>query len=398
MVNNILLENASAWNKVKTGMLSDIKQPSRRRITETVLENARRNVLFEQASFGATSASNVAIINKVMMPLIKRVMPTVMAHELVGVQPLSGPAGIITTMRVRYATTSPVAGNGIVAGQEALSPYLTGAWYSGNEDVANPGAADTAVLEGVGGNDINIEFVKQEVRAGSRRLKARFTLESMQDAQSQYGSNLEEELTNALAQQIVVDIDQEILGKLRAIAGVQRSTYDQGKVSGVGNNVVDEHASLAVLINKESNDIARRIRTASANWVVVSHTILSLLQSACASQFARTTEGQFEAPTNNKFVGTLNSSLKTYVNTYATDDDILIGYKGSDEISAAAYYCPYIPVMSSGTILDPQTLEHVLALVTRYGFVAMTNPANGLGNAADYLSRIKVVSESLRFI
>jgi hypothetical protein len=392
---NILLENAAAWGKMKKGLVSDIKSASRRAITETVLENARRAVLQEHATMGATQASNVAIINKVMMPLIKRVMPTVMAHELVGVQPLTGPSGLITTMRVRYATTSPVDGTGIIAGQEALSPYLVGAWYSGNEDMVNPGAADTAVMEGFGGNDVNIEFVKQDVKAGTRRLKARFTLEAMQDAQSQYGANVEQELTSVLAQQIVVDIDQEILAKLFAIAGVARDTYDQAKVSGVATSVVDEHAALAVLINRYSNDIARRIRTASANWLVVSHTVLSLLQSACASQFARTTEGSFEAPTNNKYVGTLNSTLKTYVNTYATDNTILIGYKGSDEVSAAAYYCPYIPVMSSGTLVDPNTFENVMGLVTRYGFVAMTNPANGLGNAADYLAKIAV--KNLRF-
>lgn len=395
---NILLENASAWGKVKRGLVSDIKSASKKRITETVLENARRHVLNEHATLGATQASNVAIINKVMMPLIKRVMPTVMAHELVGVQPLTGPSGLITTMRVRYATTSPYTAEGIIAGQEALSPYLTGAWYSGNEDINNPGAADTAILEGVGGNEVNIEFVKQDVKAGTRRLKARFTLEAMQDAQSQYGANVEEELTSVLAQQIVVDIDQEILAKLRAIAGVERNTFDMNLVSGVGTSVVDEHAALAVLINKESNDIARRTRQSSANWMVISHSVLSLLQSAGASQFARTTDAELEAPTNNKYVGTLNGAIKAYVNTYATDDDVLIGYKGSDEISAAAYYCPYIPVMSSGTITDPQTFEHVMALMTRYGFVAMTNPANGLGNAADYLARIKVVKESLRFI
>ena len=130
-----------------------------------------------------------------------------------------------------------------------MSPYLVGAWYSGNEDPENPGAADTAILEGVGGNDINIEFVKEDVKAGTRRLKARFTLESMQDAQSQYGANVEQELTTALAQQIVLDIDQEILGKLRAIAGLPVATYDQDSVSGVAASVVDEHAALAVLIN-----------------------------------------------------------------------------------------------------------------------------------------------------
>lgn len=393
---NLLLENGIAWNKMKQGLVSDIRSASRKAITETVLENSRREILREHATQGATMASNVAIINKVMMPLIKRVMPTVMAHELVGVQPLTGPSGLITTMRIRYATTSPVSGDGIIAGQEAMSPFLVGAWYSGNEDMENPAAADTAVLEGVGGNDISIEFVKQDVKAGSRKLKARFTLEAMQDAESQYGANVEQELTSALAQQIVLDIDQEILARLRTIAGLSVATYDQNRISGVATSVVDEHAALAVMINRYSNEIARKIRKASANWAVVSHEVLSVLQSATASQFVRTTEGTFEAPTNNKYVGTLNGTLKVYVNTYATDNDILIGYKGSDEIDAAAYYCPYVPVMSSGTILDPDTFEHVMALSTRYGFFALTNPANSLGNAGDYLARIKV--SNLRFI
>ena len=393
---NLLLENAVAWNKMRKGLVSDIKSASKRSITETVLENSRREFLKEHATQGATAAANVAIINKVMMPLIKRVMPTVMAHELVGVQPLTGPSGTITTMRIRYATTSPADGTGIIAGQEALSPFLVGAWYSGNEEIANPGAADTAILEGVGGNDISIEFVKEDVKAGSRKLKARFTLEAMQDAESQYGANVEQELTSALAQQIVLDIDQEILTKLRSIAGLAVATYDQNKVSGVATSVADEHAALAIMINRYSNEIARKIRKSSANWTVVSHEVLSVLQSAGASQFVRSTEGTFEAPTNNKYIGTLNGTLKVYVNTYATDNDILIGYKGSDEIDAAAYYCPYIPVMCSGTILDPNTFEHVMAMSTRYGFFALTNPANSLGNAADYLARIKVAN--LRFI
>lgn len=393
---NILLENAIAWNKMKSGLVSDIKSPTKKAITETVLENSRRAILKEHATGGSTVAANVAIINKVMMPLIKRVMPTVMAHELVGVQPLTGPSGLITTMRIRYATTSPVDGKGIIAGQEAMSPFLVGAWYSGNEDMENPGAADTAVLEGTGGNDISIEFVKEDVKAGSRKLKARFTLEAMQDAESQYGANIEQELTTALAQQIVLDIDQEILGKLRSLAGLPVAIYDQNKISGVATSVVDEHAALAVMINKHSNEIARKIRKSAANWGVVSHTVLSVLQSATGSQFVRTTEGTFEAPTNNKMLGTLNGTMKIYVNTYATDDDILIGYKGSDEIDAAAYYCPYIPVMCSGTMLDPNTFEHVMGMTTRYGFLALNNPANSLGNAGDYLARIKVAN--LRFM
>ena len=396
MVKNMLLENQAAWAKMSSQMVSDIKNPSKARITKICLENARREYLKETALSGTTS-SNIAIINKVMMPLIKRVMPTIMAHELVGVQPLQGPTGLISTMKFKYNTTSPKDGSGIVNGQEALSPFLLGAWYSGNEDVQNPDAAHTATLEGVRGNAMSVSIEKEMVEAKTRRLSAQFSIEAFQDAQSQYGVNLENELTTALANEITVEIDQDILGKLFAIAGLPVDTYDQNKTSGVSVSVVDEHAALAVMINRYANMIAKKIKKGAANWAVVSNSVLSVLQSAGASQFARTTEGTFEAPTNNKFVGTLNGQMKVYVNTYAEDDsDILIGYKGSDEIDAAAYFCPYVPVQSTGVIVDPATFLNVMGLMTRYGFKALTNPASSFGNAGDFLARIAVAN--LRYL
>jgi hypothetical protein len=113
--------------------------------------------------------------------------------------------------------------------------------------------------------------------------------------------------------------------------------------------------------------------------------------------FARTTEGTFEAPTNTKLVGTLNNAMKVYVNTYATSDDVLIGYKGSSESDAAAFYCPYIPLMSSGVVLDPTTFEPVVSFMTRYGYVELTNVASSLGNAADYLGKVGVNTANLSF-
>ena len=126
-------------------------------------------------------------------------------------------------------------------------------------------------------------------------------------------------------------------------------------------------------------------------------TTLTLLQSATTSAFARTTEGTFEAPTNTKFVGTLNSAMKVYVNTYAENDNVLVGYKGGSESDAAAFYCPYIPLMSSGVVLDPSTFEPVVSFMTRYGYVELTNTASSLGNAADYLATVAVTSANLRF-
>jgi hypothetical protein len=143
--------------------------------------------------------------------------------------------------------------------------------------------------------------------------------------------------------------------------------------------------------------IAQRTRRGAGNYTVVSPTVLTLLQSATTSAFARTTEGTFEAPTNTKFVGTLNSAMRVYVNGYATDDNVLVGYKGSSESDAPAFYCPYIPLMSSGVVLDPSTFEPVVSFMTRYGYVELTNTASSLGNAADYLGLVNVTSANLRF-
>jgi hypothetical protein len=201
-----------------------------------------------------------------------------------------------------------------------------------------------------------------------------------------------------LAQEITAEIDQEILASLLSLAGATAvETFDQNAVSGTATFVGDEHAALAVQINRVSNLIAQRTRRGAGNWAVVSPYALTILQSATTSAFARTTEGTFEAPTNTKLVGTLNSAMKVYVNTYATDTtDILIGYKGSSESDAAAFYCPYIPLMSSGVVLDPSTFEPVVSFMTRYGYVELTNTASSLGNAADYLGRIAIQNVSFK--
>lgn len=392
---NMILESTAAWNKMSNELVKDIKSASKARITKICLENARKEYLKETALNG-TTASNIAIINKLMMPMIKRVMPTVIAHELVGVQPLTGPSGLISTMKFKYDSTSPADGTGIVRGQEALSPFLLGAWYSGNEDVAAPDAADTANLEGVQGNRMSVSIEKEVVEAKTRRLSATFSIEAFQDAQSQYGVNIENELTNALANEVTVEIDQDILGKLNALAGLPVDTFDQNKTSGVAVSIVDEHAALAVMMNRYANSIARKIKKGAANWAVVSNSVLSVLQAAGASQFARTTEGTFEAPTNTKFVGTLNGQMKIYTNNYAEDDaDILMGYKGSDEIDACGYFAPYIPCQTTNVIVDPNTFLNVMGIMTRYGWKALDNPATSLGNAGDYLCKIAV--KNLRF-
>ena len=379
----------SRWSETKEALLEGL-QGTKRSVMSATLENTRK-YLSESATAGATSAGNVATLNRVILPVIRRVMPTVIANELVGVQPMTGPVGQIHTLRVRYADSfNSTSGTDTTAGEEALSPFKIAEGYSG---AADDKAASTAALEGQAGNRLSIQILKQTVEAKTRKLSARWTFESAQDAQAQQGVDVEAEIMAALAQEITAEIDQEIIASLVTLAGSTNTVaYDQATVSGTATFVGDEHAALAVAINKVSNVIAQRTRRGAGNWAVVSPTALTILQSATTSAFARTTEGTFEAPTNTKMVGTLNNAMKVYVNTYATSDTVLVGYKGSSESDAAAFYCPYIPLMSSGVVLDPSTFEPVVSFMTRYGYVELTNAASSLGNAADYLGTVSIAN------
>ena len=380
------MENWGATKEALTDGLSGTKK----QVMESVLENTKRYIA-ESATAGATQAGNIATLNKVILPVIRRVMPTVIANEIVGVQPMTGPVGQIHTLRVRYAETFDSA----TAGDEALSPFAIATGYSGN---ATTNRADaTASQEGLPGKKMSIQVLKQTVEAKTRKLSARWTFEAAQDAQSQHGIDVEAEIMAALAQEITAEIDQEVLASLNTLAGTGTDTYNQAAVSGTATFVGDEHAALAVLVNRAANRIAQRTRRGAGNWAVVSPAILTVLQSATTSAFARTTEGTFEAPTNTKMVGTLNNAMKIYVNTYASDDDVLVGYKGSSESDAAAFYCPYIPLMSSGVVLDPSTFEPTVSFMTRYGYVELSNTASSLGNAADYLEKVEVTANNLSF-
>ena len=385
----------SRWGETKEALLEGL-QGSKRTSMGVILENTRK-MLAENASGGATQAGNVATLNRVILPVIRRVMPTVIANEIIGVQPMTGPVAQIHTLRVRYAdnmTDGSSYGTSTTAGDEALSPFKIASAYSGSTSTGQ--ATSTAALEGVAGNKINVQILKQVVEAKTRKLSARWTFEAAQDAQSMHGLDVEAEIMAALAQEITVEIDQEILGSLRALAATAY-TYDQSAVSGTATFVGDEHAALAILVNRTANLIAQRTRRGAGNWAVVSPASLTVLQSATTSAFARTTEGTFEAPTNTKFVGTLNGAMKVYVDGYANDSAaVLVGYKGSSEADAAAFYCPYIPLMSSGVVLDPSTFEPVVSFMTRYGYVELTNTSSSLGNAGDYVGEIAVSNLSFQ--
>ena len=389
------------WGETKQALLEGLTG-NKKTTMSMVLENTKK-YLIENASAGATAAGNVATLNRVILPVIRRVMPTVIANELVGVQPMTGPVAQIHTLRVRYADGFTSTGSGQFAtganiGDEALSPFKIASGYSGSASGVNGTglAGTTGSLEGTPGRRLNVQILKQPVEAKTRKLSARWTFEAAQDAQAMHGLDIEAEIMAALAQEITAEIDQEILLSLRTLAATEY-TYNQATVSGTATFVGDEHAALAIQINRVSNLIAQRTRRGAGNWAVVSNQALTILQSATTSAFARTTEGTFEAPTNTKFVGTLNGAMRVFVDSYAADTTpVLVGYKGTSEADAASFYCPYIPLMSSGVVLDPSTFEPVVSFMTRYGYVELTNTASSLGNAGDYVGEIAVANLSFQ--
>ena len=231
------------WGETKDALLEGL-QGTKRSTMSVVLENTK-GALLNEATAGATQAGNVATLNRVILPVIRRVMPTVIANEIVGVQPLTSPVSQIHTLRVRYADTvaGDAAADGASAGEEALSPFKVATAYSGTSAGK---ASPTATAEGVAGNRINVQIMKQTVEAKSRKLSARWTFEAAQDAQAMHGVDVEAEIMAALAQEITVEIDQEILGSLRSLASTGFS-YDQAAVSGTATFVGDEHAALAVI-------------------------------------------------------------------------------------------------------------------------------------------------------
>jgi len=386
----------SRWDETKEALLEGLNG-ARRSTMGVVLENTKKQLISETATAGATASGNIATLNRVILPVIRRVMPTVIANELVGVQPMTGPVGQIHTLRVRYAqalTDSSAAATSVTAGEEALSPFKIAQAYStvakATSTASSYTGANTPVLEGDGGKSISVQILKQAVEAKTRKLQARWTFEAAQDAQSMHGIDVEAEIMAALAQEITAEIDQEILLSLRTLAATE-FTYNQATVSGTATFVGDEHAALAVLINRTANLIAQRTRRGAGNYAVVSPAALTVLQIATTSAFARTTEGTFEAPTNTKFVGTLNGTMRVFCDSYAADTTaVLVGYKGSSETDAPAFYCPYVPLMSSGVVLDPSSFEPVVSFMTRYGYIELTNTASSFGNAGDYVGEIAV--------
>jgi hypothetical protein len=426
------------WSEAKEVLLTGLSG-DKRRIVDTVLENQRQYALNESAVGGSTQAQDIAGFRNILIPMIRRIIPGTIATELVGVQPMKAPVGIVYSMRYKYNETIPAPGT-VTAGEEMFgNAEPVRRYYAGATDGvvppgasgydADPGQADIAgvpsgdgwganpgfsaldgctvggsggLIEGSGGRKVSLEVVSQAIEAKSRKLQTSWTIEAMQDMNSQHGMNIETEMTSGMSAEIVQEIDNEVITDLLALAGTVANW--NGALPGAPGYYTptfagDRFAQLGILINAVANEIARKTRRGAANYIVVSPMIVSVLQSAAKSVWAPAVEGSFKGPNNTMLVGTLNGSIKVYSYLWnqvsgtdlggSGDDEILVGYKGGNgEQDAGYFYCPYIPLMSTGVVMHPVTFQPTMSLMTRYGKTQFTNTATSLGNSADYYGKI----------
>jgi hypothetical protein len=413
-----LIEN---WQETKEGLLEGLTG-SKRSIVATLMENQKK--LLETAPANAVQSADVATFQRIMIPMIRRIIPGTIGGELVGVQPMTGPTGLIYSLRFAFAEPVDAPGtlHDIAPGDEAFiyngkmkrfystaNVGTTGYPPSLTANTSDGFGARTEDYEGYGGRSMRLSVLKQSVTVGSRKLQARWTMEAAQDMSVTHGIDIESELTAALAATIAHEIDNEILTDLLALASTV-ATYDfAAPAQGYSPNYIgDRYAELGILVNKMANEIGARTKRGPGNWLVGGHLITSLLQSASRSVFAPAVQGNFEAPTGNRLVGTLNGSMRVYTYNWGLNDnydiaggansaagsageDILIGYKGgTSELDAGYFYCPYVPLQSTGVVMDANTFMPAVSLSTRYGKATFTNAQTSFGNSSDYYSRILV--------
>ena len=334
------------------------------------------------------------------MPLIRRVAPSLVAMELIGTQPLSGPVGVVFSQRVRYAqdlsATGGPAANEEASGENVYHKYSL--ISAGDSDVytasdARTNAQITSALESQGGYELNLEMVKKTVEAKTRKLQAKWTIEASQDAASMHGVDIESEMIAALSDEITREMDREVLNRLSGLAGTVRA-YDFANADGRYHE--EKFVSLAISVSDLSNQIAVKTKRGGASWIVVSPDLLTALRHTPA--FVSATVAGVVAYGNTMFAGTINGTIRVYVDIYATTNTMLLGYKGSSELDGGLVYAPYVGLMTSQVITDPTTYDPRVSLMTRYDLVDFVDTATDLGDSADYYARGTVANLELGYV
>jgi hypothetical protein len=401
--------------------LPKISDPYKRAVTALVLENQEAALRQEAATYGnmfeAAPANAVAGgmspvvgseggikgFDPILIGLVRRALPNLMAYDICGVQPMTGPTGLIFAMRSTFATST-------ARGVEALFNEANTA-HSGNgthtafSTAVNPGNANSAIYglantgygytteyaEDVTMNYMGFQIDRVSVTANTRGLQAAYTLELAQDLKAVHGLDAETELTNILSTEILAEINREVVRTIYAtanvgIVGVSSNTFNlSSNVDTSGRWQVEKYKSLLFAVERAANKIAKDTRRGKGNMLIVSTDVASALAMTGLLDYNSALSNNTNLAvddTGNTFAGTLFGRIKVYVDPYsvAGADYVVVGYKGTTPYDAGLFYCPYVPLQMVRAI-DPTTYQPKVGFKTRYGLVA--NPfATGAGTGA----------------
>ena len=416
--------------------LDAIKDSHKRAVTATLLENQER-FLREQQDFnqsgsfltegptnsvgdgGYTSSGSQAVagFDPVLISLIRRSMPNLVAYDLAGVQPMTGPTGLIFAMRSRYTnqtgaealfdeantgfagaretqtvtagigTTNPTGDNPALLNTTGQSAYTTGAGMKTSES-EKLGDGDT----GLAFNEMAFSIEKVTVTARSRALKAEYSLELAQDLKAIHGLNAEAELANILSAEILAEINREVIRTIykSAEAGAQTNVATTGTfdldVDSNGRWSVEKFKGLLFQIERDANAIAQRTRRGKGNVIMCSADVASALSMAGVLDYTPALNANLNVDdTGNTFAGVLMGKWRVYIDPYSAnisaDQYYVVGYKGSSPYDAGLFYCPYVPLQMVRAVGE-NTFQPKIGFKTRYGMVhnpfAQTGAAAGL--------------------
>ena len=403
-----------------------IKDHHRKAVTAAILEN--QEIAFNEEAMLTEAAptnntTNAANWNPVLIALVRRAMPNLMAYDMCGVQPMSGPTGLIFAMKSTYETTKA----GVSAGDEALFDEAA-VGFSGDSATTGNGAAGPSGLVGLadGNADSSIDnersgpyagdpyttaeaealgssgseafaemgftIEKATVTAKSRALKAEYSLELAQDLKAIHGLDAETELANILSTEIMAEINREVIRTVNSQAKTGAATGNTA-LNGVfnlqtdadGRWSVEKFKGLILQIEREANVIAKETRRGKGNFMICSSDVASALAASGMLDYAPAMSTNLQVDdTGNTFAGVLNGRMRVYIDPYATGNYITVGYKGTNPYDAGLFYCPYVPLTMVRAVGE-DTFQPKIGFKTRYGMVSNpfvgATPANGLAAA-----------------
>ena len=406
--------------------LAAIKDPYKKAVTAMVLENQQQAMRSESQQLNETGPTNVAggvqNFDPILISLVRRALPNLIAYDIAGVQPMTGPTGLIFAMRARYNNQSGSTANANEAFYNEANTIFSGAnstnnlyGFAGNnatDVLGNPvgdltanafttgigmstaSAEQLGVLSGQVFQEMAFTIEKVSVTAQSRALKAEYSLELAQDLKAVHGLDAETELSNILSTEVLAEINREVVRTIytTAVAGAQYGVTTAGlfdlDTDSNGRWSVERFKGLIFQIERDCNVIAKQTRRGKGNVMIVSSDVASAMAMAGVLSYTPALSADLQVDdTGNTFAGMLHGRIKVYIDPYfggytSNQELVTVGYKGSSPYDAGIFYCPYVPLQMVRAV-DQYTFQPKIGFKTRYGMVA--NPfATGLtsGNGA----------------